>query len=269
MGRRDQEMKDILKEICENKLRELLTAKTITSLAETKVAAEKADKPKGFIKALEKKKVAGKPALIAEVKKKSPSKGVIREDFDHNAIAEIYQKAGADCISVLTDKKYFAGKNQYLTEIRNRVSVPLIRKDFMLDAYQIYESRALGADCILLIIAALELNKAQELEKIAHDLGMDVLIEVHDEKEMEIALQLKSKLIGVNNRNLKTMEVSLENGKKLSRLIPDNYIKVCESGIYKNSEVKEMMQAGFNAFLVGESLMRENDIEKAVKALIS
>lgn len=262
-------MKDILKEICENKLRELAPAKTKVSLSEVKKAAERAAKPRGFIKALEKKKPLSKPALIAEVKKKSPSKGIIREDFNHTEIAEIYQKAGADCISVLTDEKYFAGKNSYLKDIASKVSVPLIRKDFMLEPYQIYESRALGADCILLIIAALELSKAQELERIAHDMGMDVLIEVHDEKELETALKLKSKLVGVNNRNLKTMEVSLENGKRLSKLIPDGYIKVCESGIYNNQEVKEMMQAGFHAFLVGESLMRENDIEKAVKALIS
>lgn len=262
-------MRDTLKEICENKLQEIEKAKSFLPLALVKGLAEKkADKPRGFIKALQDKASLQQPALIAEVKKKSPSKGVIREDFNHVEIAEAYQRAGAACISVLTDEKYFAGKNEYLTEIKRKVSLPLIRKDFMLDVYQIYESRSLGADCILLIIAALEKNQALELEKIAHGLGMDVLIEVHDEVEVEVALQMKSKLIGVNNRNLKTMEVSLENGKRLSKIIPDDHIKVCESGINNNTEIKEMMANSFSAFLVGESLMREDDIELAVKQLI-
>lgn len=261
-------MKDILKEICDNKLVEVAAAKQKVSLAEVKARAEEADKPKGFMAALEKKKLAGKPGLIAEVKKKSPSKGVIREDFNHLEIANIYKSAGADCISVLTDEKYFAGKDNYLKEIRADIPTPLIRKDFMLDVYQIYESRALGADCILLIMAALEKNQALELEAVAHQLGMDVLVEVHDEQELKVALELKSKLVGVNNRNLKTMEVSLENGKALSKLIPNDYIKVCESGISSNAQVREMMAAGFHAFLVGESLMRQENIEKALKELI-
>ncbi len=229
-------------------------------------AEKSADKPRGFINAIKAKGTT--PALIAEVKKKSPSKGIIRADFNHIDIAASYEKAGATCISVLTDEKYFAGKNEYLAEIRRKVALPLIRKDFMLEAYQIYESRALGADCILLIIACLEKSRALELEEIAHSLGMDVLIEVHDEAELEIALQLKSKLIGINNRSLKTFEVSLDNGKRLAKLIPDGYIKVCESGIYNNADLKTMHQSGFSAFLVGESLMREEDIELAVRKLL-
>jgi indole-3-glycerol phosphate synthase len=258
-------MKDILKEICDNKLLEIEQAKKFLPLAFVRGLAEKkADKTRGFINSLKSKQ----PAIIAEVKKKSPSKGIIRENFNHVEIAKAYESAGAACISVLTDNKYFDGKNEYLTEIRRNVSLPLIRKDFMLDAYQIYESRAIGADCILLIIAALEKNQALELETLAHSLGLDVLIEVHDEAELEVALQMKSNLIGVNNRNLKTMEISLETGKRLAKLMPDGIIKVCESGIYNNAEIREMQAAGFNAFLVGESLMKQENIEKALKELI-
>ena len=262
-------MNNILKEICEHKLLEVHAARGRVGFSVVRETAEKSlDKPRGFIKAIENKAKNQKPALIAEVKKKSPSKGIIRENFNPVEIAKAYENSGAACLSVLTDEKYFAGSNEYFVDIRKEVKLPMIRKDFMLEPYQIYESRALGADCILLIIAALEKDKALDLEEAAHKLGMDVLLEVHDEAELEIALQMKSKLIGVNNRSLKTFETSLDVGKRLSKLIPDGYIKVCESGIYKNSEVKDMMNNGFHSFLVGESLMREENIEKAVKELI-
>lgn len=261
-------MSDILKEICEHKLQEVAAMRGRVGFSVIKEAAETAEKPRGFIKSIENKIANKKPALIAEVKKKSPSKGIIRADFNHIEIASAYEASGAACISVLTDEKYFSGKNEYLVDVKSNITLPAIRKDFMLLPYQIYESRAMGADCILLIIACLEKSKAEELEEIAHNLGMDVLIEVHDEAELEIALQLKSKLIGVNNRNLKTMEVSLETGKRLSKLIPNDYIRVCESGISTNAEILDMMNNGFHSFLVGESLMREKNIEEATKRLL-
>ncbi len=262
-------MSDVLKEICENKLKEIAAAKEfLAPVFVEALARKKASKPKGFIEAIKKKAAENKPALIAEVKRKSPSKGMIREDFNHLEIARAYENAGAACVSILTDEKYFGGKNEYLTQIRRDIALPIIRKDFMLDPYQIYESRSLGADCILLIIAALEKGQALELEKVAHDLGLDVLIEVHDQQELDIALQMKSKLIGINNRNLKTMEVSLDTGKKLVKQIPDDYVKVCESGIKSHADIKQMMQAGFQAFLVGESLMSQPDVEKATRKLL-
>ncbi len=263
-------MSDTLKEICENKLHEIEQAKQFLSMPLVRALAEKrAPQTRGFINALNAKKQANRPALIAEVKRKSPSKGIIRPDFNHIAIAKSYESAGADCISVLTDSKYFDGKNEYLTEIRRHVSLPLLRKDFMLDEYQIYESRALGADCILLIMAALSDSQALELEAVSHALNMDVLIEVHDEAELERALKLKSPLLGINNRNLKTMAVSLETGRKLAANIPDSHIRVCESGISTKEDVLSMTSAGFHAFLIGESFMRQENIENAVKALIS
>lgn len=263
-------MNNLLKQICEHKLQEVASLRARVGFKLVRETAENnADKPRGFINGILAKNKSGKPAIIAEVKKKSPSKGIIRHNFDHVEIAKSYQNAGAACVSVLTDEKYFAGHNDFLTDVRANISLPAIRKDFMLEPIQIYESRALGADCILLIIAALEKQKALELEEIAHSLGMDVLIEVHDETELETALQMKSKLIGVNNRNLKTMEVSLETGKRLSKLMPEGYIKVCESGISTNAEIKDMMANGFVSFLVGESLMREENIEMALKGLIS
>ena len=261
-------MSDVLKQICEHKLQEVAAMRGRVGFSVIKEVAERAEKPRGFIKSIESKIDYKKPALIAEVKKKSPSKGIIRADFNHIEIAKAYESAGAACVSVLTDEKYFAGKNEYLIDVKNNIFLPAIRKDFMLLPYQIYESRAMNADCILLIIACLEKSQAQELEEIAHNLGMDILIEVHDEAELEVALQLKSKLIGINNRNLKTMEVSLETGKRLSKLIPDGYIRVCESGIATNAEILDMMNNGFHSFLVGESLMKQENIEVATKKLL-
>jgi len=261
-------MSDILKEICDNKLIEIETAKSNVSIDELRNQIELQKMPRGFLQNLKKFQEKGKPALICEVKKKSPSKGIIRADFNPNEIAKIYDKSGAACISCLTDEKYFAGTNEALEQVKAATNIPVLRKDFMLDPYQVFESRALGADCILLIMAALTDEQANELEDLSIALGMDVLIEVHDEEELERALKLESKLIGVNNRNLKTMEVSLETSKKLSKMIDDSYVSVCESGISSNSELIEMMKYGFSAFLVGESLMRENDIANAVNKLL-
>ncbi len=262
-------MKNILQEICDNKLKEIELGKNLLPLNQLKQIVEKENyQPKGFSKALQKKIISSQPAIIAEIKKKSPSKGIIRENFNPIEIAKSYEKSGATCISVLTDEKYFAGKNEYLEQVRKIVNLPIIRKDFILDEYQIYEAKKLGADCILLIIACLEEPQVKFLENIALDLGLDVLIEIHDEKELEIALKMKSKLIGVNNRNLKTMEISLQNSINLGKLIPNDYIKVCESGIYSKDDIKIMMQNGFYSFLIGESLMKQENIEEALKKLL-
>ncbi len=261
-------MSNILKEICDNKLVEIEQAKKSIPAEDLFEAIQNQKLPRGFFQSLKKFKDNGRPALICEVKKKSPSKGVIRADFNPKEIAEIYEKSGAACISCLTDKKYFAGENKFLEQVKSITSIPILRKDFMLDEYQVFEARALGADCILIIMAALSDEKAAELEEVSHKLGMDVLIEVHDEKELQRALKLKSKLIGVNNRNLKTMEVTLDTSRNLSKLIDDGYISVCESGISRNSEIQEMMTFGYSAFLVGESLMREDDIKNAINKLL-
>lgn len=261
-------MSDILKQICDDKLIEVEARKAKTPIEELFPIIESQTLPRGFLQSLTKFKQENKPALISEVKKKSPSKGLIRENFNPSEIASIYEKSGAACISCLTDEKYFAGTDEYLKEVKQSSKLPVLRKDFMLEPYQIFESRALSADCILLIMAALEDEQAAELEEISHSLGMDVLIEVHDEEELERALKLQSKLIGVNNRNLKTMEVTLETSKRLSKLMDDSYLKVCESGISNNAEILEMMDHGFSAFLVGESLMRQDNISEAVKKLL-
>jgi len=262
-------MKNILLEIFENKLLENAEAQKKISLPEMKhLAANSNHTANSFIKAIEAKTRANQPALIAEIKKKSPSKGIIRQNFEPVEIARAYEAAGATCLSILTDEKFFAGKNEYLQEVKKISKLPILRKDFIINEYQIYQTKALGADCLLLIMSILKPSEAITLEKTAHDLGLDVLIEVHTEKELEQALKLKSKLIGINNRNLDTFEVSLDIGKNLAKLIPGGYIKICESGIYKNSEILYMMDHGFSGFLVGESLMREADIEAATKKLL-
>jgi indole-3-glycerol phosphate synthase len=261
-------MKDILKEICENKLLEIEKKKQTKTLEEIIAETESLSEIRGFIKALKNSQESDKCPIIAEVKKKSPSKGIIREDFDPVEIAKSYEKAGATCISVLTDEKYFAGSDKYLEHIREEVSIPLLRKDFILDEYQIYESRLLGADCILLIIAALNIDKAIKLESLAHSLSMDVLIEIHDEGELEDALKMKSKLIGVNNRNLKNMDVSLNNSLSMIENIPAEYFKICESGIKNQNDMKAMLKAGFDGFLIGETFMRSDNIENSVKSFV-
>ena len=262
-------MNNILDEICQNKLEELKLKKAETPLNEILQKVNKITENSGFVKSLEGKIKQGIPAIIAEVKKKSPSKGIIREDFDPNQIAREYCDNGAACISVLTDEKYFAGSDKYLKQIKKQNNIPLLRKDFILDEYQIYESKLLGADCVLLILSALELEQAKQLEETAIGLGMDVLIEVHDRDELQKALTMKSKLIGINNRNLKNMKVDINNSANMVKEIPDNYIKICESGIATANDIENMLKAGFNSFLIGETFMRQDNIGAIVKEFAS
>lgn len=224
--------------------------------------------PLGFCDAIHAKRALMKPALISEVKKASPSKGIIRADFDPVKIALTYEQAGATCISVLTDQPYFKGADEDLEAVKQSVRLPVIRKDFMLTPYQIIESRSLGADCILIIMAALDDATAKLLYQQATALDMDVLIEVHDEAELERALELDPMMVGVNSRNLKTLEVNLDTAFDLIQKIPPHIIRVAESGISDNAELRSLFEAGYDAFLVGESLMRQHDIGDAVRKLL-
>jgi indole-3-glycerol phosphate synthase len=260
---------DILQKICDYKLEFVAEREKEISLSQIKQLAEMALQPRGFHQAIKNKIANNQFAIIAEVKKASPSKGVIRSDFNPLEIATAYENAGAACISVLTDEKFFQGADDFLTIISHSTTPPVIRKDFFLKPYQVYEAKAIGADAILLIMACLTDAQAAELEDVAISLGLDVLVEVHDEAELERALKLKTKLLGVNNRNLKTFEISLETSKKLAKLIPNDYTKVCESGIFTNAHLHEMAEHGYKTFLVGESLMREENVEQALKKLLS
>ncbi|MBO6836586.1 MAG: indole-3-glycerol phosphate synthase TrpC [Alphaproteobacteria bacterium] len=262
-------MSDVLAKICADKRDHIAARKTAMPETEIRQHAESAPRPRGFADALSRKAEAGEYALIAEIKKASPSKGLIRPDFAPVALARAYRKGGAACLSVLTDEPYFQGKDQYLTAARTAVDLPVLRKDFMLDPYQVYEARALGADCILLIMAALEDSMAATLESLAMELGMDVLVEVHDAEEMDRALTLRSTLLGVNNRNLKTLEIDLKTTEELSAMVPEGKVLVAESGLYAPADLARMARAGAMRFLVGESLMRQDDVEAATRALLS
>jgi indole-3-glycerol phosphate synthase len=221
--------------------------------------AEAMPPTRGFARALRKTIADGRAAVIAEVKKASPSKGVLREQFDPAAIARSYATHGAACLSVLTDRQYFQGSSDALRAARSACSLPILRKDFMIDPYQVVEARHMGADCILLIVAALEMTQMQELEAAAIDLGLDVLVEVHDAVELDRALQLKTLLLGINNRNLKTFETRLETTLDLLNRIPSDRLVITESGIHQTADVERMRAAGVNAFLVGEAFMRAVD----------
>ncbi len=257
-------MNTVLEKICTDKQAHIKIKKAQTPLADLQKQIEDQPAALSFQTALKQKS----SALITEVKKASPSKGIIREDFDPVEIATVYESAGAACLSVLTDEPYFQGHDSYLQDIRKEVSLPVLRKDFMLDPYQVYESRALDADCILLIMAALDDTQARELYDLSKELGMDVLVEIHDEDELNRALDLNPDMIGVNNRNLKTLEVSLETGLALVTKIPGHILKIAESGIENAGHIQTFTEAGFQAFLVGESLMRQDDIGAAVKNLL-
>jgi indole-3-glycerol phosphate synthase len=264
-------MSDVLAKICADKREHIAARKRAISPSEIIASAEgrnRIDPPRGFAKRLEQVTGAGKFGLIAEIKRASPSKGLIRADFDPPALARSYRDGGASCISVLTDNPYFQGEDGFLSAVRSTVDLPLLRKDFMLDPYQIYESRALGADCILLIMAALEDVQAAELAALADDLGMDSLVEVHNAEELDRALRLDAKLMGVNNRNLKTLTVDLAVTEELAPKVPKDRILVAESGLNTPADLERMHRIGASVFLVGESLMRQPDVAAATKALL-
>ena len=262
-------MSDILKKILASKAEEMAFAKAALPQAAIEQSARDKAPAHDFVGALKAKLDAGQPAVIAEIKKASPSKGVIREDFRPAEIAASYAAHGAACLSVLTDRLYFQGSPEYLQEARSACALPVLRKDFLVDSYQVYEARAMGADAILLIVAALSLAEMQEMEEIANGLGMAVLVESHNGEELEQALQLKTPLIGINNRNLRTFGVSLETTLGLLECIPPGRIVVTESGILAAADVAKMQAAGVNAFLVGEAFMRSEDPGKALARLFA
>lgn len=266
-------MTNTLAKICADKREHIAACKAKIPEAILRKKAKTQSAVRGFKNALSQKIAQNKSALIAEIKKASPSKGLIRADFNPAALAKAYAAGGASCLSVLTDVPYFQGADEYLIAARAAVTLPVLRKDFMLDSYQITEARALGADCILLIMAALSDMQAQELELAASELGMDTLVEVHNQEELERALTINEhnsgKIIGINNRNLKTLAVDLATSEDLAKYIPSEYIGVCESGINSPADIARMRDCGLHAFLVGESLMRQDDVTKATKELLS
>ncbi len=260
-------MQDVLQRILATKRAEVAAARAARLLIEVERDARAAPRPRDFVGAIRSKIAAGKPAVIAEIKRASPSKGLLRRDFDPASIAASYESAGAACLSVLTDREYFQGAAEHLIAARGACSIPVLRKDFVVDSYQVFESRALGADCILLIAAALDGRAIRELGRTATNLGMAVLIEIHDAAELEIALTQPASLIGINNRNLRTFETRLETTLELLPRIPDGRVLVTESGIAGPEDVRRMRAAGISAFLVGEAFMRAQDPGRALRSL--